>query len=114
MIISGTENYLRLLSVSSSFQIVFQTVHHNAYYEDPYAQEFGIKIDERLASVEARVLPAPWVSFLGFWLYDYDVFTTIIFDGLVIIALGSPCIFSLNTTILEKRRIACPGLASGI
>jgi eukaryotic translation initiation factor 2C len=37
-------------------------VHHNAYYKDPYAQEFGIKIDEQLASVEARVLPPPRVS----------------------------------------------------
>ncbi|XP_020084253.1 protein argonaute 1B-like isoform X3 [Ananas comosus] len=42
---------------------ILQTVHHNAYYEDPYAQEFGIKIDERLASVEARVLPAPWLKY---------------------------------------------------
>lgn len=41
--------------------LLLQTVHHNAYHADPYAQEFGIKIDERLASVEARVLPAPWV-----------------------------------------------------
>lgn len=39
-----------------------QTVHHNAYHEDPYAKEFGIKISERLAQVEARILPAPWVS----------------------------------------------------
>ena len=38
-----------------------QTVHHNAYADDPYAKEFGIKISEKLASVEARVLPAPWV-----------------------------------------------------
>jgi len=38
-------------------------VHHNAYFEDPYAQEFGIKIDERLASVEARVLPPPRLKY---------------------------------------------------
>jgi eukaryotic translation initiation factor 2C len=37
-------------------------VYHNAYSKDPYAQEFGITIDERLASVEARVLPPPRVS----------------------------------------------------
>ncbi|RWV88427.1 hypothetical protein BHE74_00056259 [Ensete ventricosum] len=41
------------------------TVQHNAYHEDPYAREFGIKISDRLASVEARVLPAPWVPFTG-------------------------------------------------
>lgn len=40
-----------------------QTVQHNAYDQDPYAKEFGIKISENLASVEARVLPAPWVEF---------------------------------------------------
>ncbi|KAK9707013.1 hypothetical protein RND81_07G167300 [Saponaria officinalis] len=42
---------------------IVQTVHHNAYHADPYAQEFGIKIDERLASVEARILPAPWLKY---------------------------------------------------
>ncbi|KAL6652215.1 hypothetical protein ACP70R_011140 [Stipagrostis hirtigluma subsp. patula] len=42
---------------------ILQTVHHNAYYEDPYAQEFGIKIDERLAAVEARVLPPPRLKY---------------------------------------------------
>lgn len=44
-------------------QDILQTVHHNAYHADPYAQEFGIKIDNRLASVEARVLPAPWLKY---------------------------------------------------
>ncbi|KAG2568057.1 hypothetical protein PVAP13_7NG287700 [Panicum virgatum] len=42
---------------------ILQTVHHNAYYEDPYAQEFGIRIDERLAAVEARVLPPPRLKY---------------------------------------------------
>ncbi|XP_052183641.1 protein argonaute 1 [Diospyros lotus] len=42
---------------------ILQTVHHNAYADDPYAKEFGIKISERLASVEARVLPAPWLKY---------------------------------------------------
>jgi len=42
---------------------ILQTVHHNAYFEDPYAQEFGIRIDERLASVEARVLPPPRLKY---------------------------------------------------
>lgn len=40
---------------------ILQTVQHNAYAEDPYAKEFGIKISDKLASVEARILPAPWV-----------------------------------------------------
>ncbi|CAK7327901.1 unnamed protein product [Dovyalis caffra] len=40
-----------------------QTVHHNAYHNDPYAKEFGIKISEKLASVEARILPPPWLKY---------------------------------------------------
>lgn len=42
--------------------LMMQTVQQNAYDQDPYAKEFGIKISENLASVEARVLPAPWVE----------------------------------------------------
>uniref|UniRef100_A0A1D1XWX4 Protein argonaute 1A n=1 Tax=Anthurium amnicola TaxID=1678845 RepID=A0A1D1XWX4_9ARAE len=42
---------------------ILQTVHHNAYQDDPYAKEFGIKISEKLASVEARILPAPWLKY---------------------------------------------------
>ncbi|XP_058105394.1 protein argonaute 10-like isoform X2 [Magnolia sinica] len=42
---------------------ILQTVQHNAYDEDPYAKEFGIKISEKLASVEARILPAPWLKY---------------------------------------------------
>ncbi|KAG6523468.1 hypothetical protein ZIOFF_013326 [Zingiber officinale] len=41
----------------------YLTVHHNAYHEDPFAREFGIKISEKLASVEARVLPPPWLKY---------------------------------------------------
>ncbi|KAB1201672.1 Protein argonaute 1B [Morella rubra] len=44
-------------------QDIMQTVHHNAYHDDPYAKEFGIKISENLASVEARILPAPWLKY---------------------------------------------------
>ncbi|XP_029122938.1 protein argonaute 10 [Elaeis guineensis] len=42
---------------------ILQTVQHNAYNQDLYAKEFGIKISEKLASVEARVLPAPWLKY---------------------------------------------------
>lgn len=41
---------------------VLKTVQHNAYDQDPYAKEFGMNISEKLASVEARILPAPWVK----------------------------------------------------
>jgi len=41
---------------------IIRMVKHNAYDRDDYAQEFGIKISDRLASVEARILPAPWVG----------------------------------------------------
>lgn len=54
---------------SNSFCVVIiQTVHHNAYHEDPYAKEFGIKISAKLAQVEARILPAPWV-----YLYEFSL-----------------------------------------
>lgn len=42
---------------------ILQTVQHNAYDQDPYAKEFGINISEKLASVEARILPAPWLKY---------------------------------------------------
>ncbi|KAJ0977823.1 hypothetical protein J5N97_013297 [Dioscorea zingiberensis] len=42
---------------------ILQTVHQNGYDEDPYAKEFGINISDKLASVEARVLPAPWLKY---------------------------------------------------
>ncbi|KAF7087370.1 hypothetical protein CFC21_090567 [Triticum aestivum] len=42
---------------------ITQMVKHNAYQEDPYAKEFGIKISDRLASVDARILPAPRLKY---------------------------------------------------
>ncbi|CAL5209616.1 unnamed protein product [Lathyrus oleraceus] len=42
---------------------ILQTVQHNAYDQDPYAKEFGINISEKPASVEARILPAPWLKY---------------------------------------------------
>nr|XP_009759518.1 PREDICTED: LOW QUALITY PROTEIN: protein argonaute 1-like [Nicotiana sylvestris] len=44
-------------------QDIMQTVRHTAYADDLYAKEFGIKISERLAQVEARILPAPWLKY---------------------------------------------------
>lgn len=43
--------------------LILDGARHNAYQNDPYAKEFGIKISEKLASVEARILPAPWVTY---------------------------------------------------
>ncbi|XP_020582423.1 protein argonaute PNH1-like isoform X2 [Phalaenopsis equestris] len=42
---------------------ILQTVHQNSYEQDPYAKEFGISISDKLATVEARVLPAPWLKY---------------------------------------------------
>ncbi|XP_024989726.1 protein argonaute 1-like [Cynara cardunculus var. scolymus] len=42
---------------------ILKTVTHNAYGQDPYAKEFGIKISQKLASVEARILPPPWLKY---------------------------------------------------
>lgn len=42
---------------------ILKTVSHNAYGQDPYAKEFGIKISQNLASVEARILPPPRLKY---------------------------------------------------
>ncbi|XP_020104416.1 protein argonaute 10-like isoform X2 [Ananas comosus] len=42
---------------------ILKTVQHNAYHRDPYAKEFGIKISEKLACIEARILPPPWLKY---------------------------------------------------
>lgn len=42
---------------------ILQTVHHNSYDQDPYAKEFELNISESMASVEARILPAPWLKY---------------------------------------------------
>ncbi|KAI4374454.1 hypothetical protein MLD38_012447 [Melastoma candidum] len=42
---------------------IIRTVRHNAYTQDPYAKEFDIKISDKLAQVEARILPAPWLKY---------------------------------------------------
>ncbi|KAF6157731.1 hypothetical protein GIB67_037304 [Kingdonia uniflora] len=38
---------------------IVKAVHHNDYDEDPYAKEFGLKISNKLATIEARILPIP-------------------------------------------------------
>lgn len=47
-----------------------QTVRHNSYNEDPYADEFGIKITEKFASVDARILPPPWVCIIYLYVIE--------------------------------------------
>ncbi|KAK4257346.1 hypothetical protein QN277_006944 [Acacia crassicarpa] len=42
---------------------ILQTVEQNDYENNPYAKEFGISIDDKLTSVEGRVLPAPWLKY---------------------------------------------------
>ncbi|GMH04485.1 hypothetical protein Nepgr_006324 [Nepenthes gracilis] len=42
---------------------ILQTIHQNRYNEDTYAEEFGVTIDDKLATVEARVLPSPWLKY---------------------------------------------------
>ncbi|GAU45969.1 hypothetical protein TSUD_194170, partial [Trifolium subterraneum] len=42
---------------------ILQTIHQNDYDCYPYAKEFGISVDNKLALVEARVLPAPWLKY---------------------------------------------------
>ncbi|XP_076896843.1 protein argonaute 1-like [Bidens hawaiensis] len=42
---------------------ILKTVRENAYDQDPYAKEFGIKISTEPASVEARILPPPLLKY---------------------------------------------------
>jgi len=45
-----------------------QILKKNNYTADDYAKEFGIKVNNQLALVDARVLPAPKVNaFFFFW-----------------------------------------------
>jgi eukaryotic translation initiation factor 2C len=56
-------DFIMLMQMPTFFFCVCpQMMNHNSYHEDPYAKEFGIKISERLASIEARILPAPRVG----------------------------------------------------
>ncbi|RLN07443.1 hypothetical protein C2845_PM11G20930 [Panicum miliaceum] len=58
--------YLPCLQVGNQQRpnyLPMEIVKHNAYEKDDYAQEFGIKISDRLASVEARILPAPRLKY---------------------------------------------------
>ncbi|GJP30391.1 hypothetical protein CLOM_g1030 [Closterium sp. NIES-68] len=40
-----------------------QTVRHNAYDRDPFANEFGIRVSPQMATVNARVLPTPTLKY---------------------------------------------------
>ncbi|KAJ4708350.1 Protein argonaute like [Melia azedarach] len=42
---------------------ILKTALQNGYDQDPYAKEFGIKVDNKLVAIEARVLPAPWLKY---------------------------------------------------
>ncbi|RYR75816.1 hypothetical protein Ahy_A01g000394 isoform D [Arachis hypogaea] len=42
---------------------ILQTIQENDYEYNPYAKEFGISVDSKLTSVDARVLPAPWLKY---------------------------------------------------
>ncbi|KAF8681815.1 hypothetical protein HU200_045255 [Digitaria exilis] len=42
---------------------ILEVVNRNNYIHDPYAKEFGIKVTNQLALVDARVLPAPRLKY---------------------------------------------------
>ncbi|KAF6149140.1 hypothetical protein GIB67_025996 [Kingdonia uniflora] len=50
---------------------IVKAVHHNDYDEDPYAKEFGLKINNKLAAIEARILPTPVIYNKGLLLEGY-------------------------------------------
>ncbi|KVI11295.1 hypothetical protein Ccrd_010296 [Cynara cardunculus var. scolymus] len=57
------ENDILQVSILIDQFLHHHTVQQNSYNQDPYAKEFGIRISEKLASIEARVLPAPWLKY---------------------------------------------------
>ena len=87
VILFGAISVSALIILCASCIFTVQTVHHNAYHEDPYAKEFGIKISEKLAQVEARILPAPWVFF--YWSFYWFLNFCIVFYDLTIDILSS-------------------------
>ncbi|KAL2340457.1 hypothetical protein Fmac_008397 [Flemingia macrophylla] len=59
-------SHLPCLQVGSQGKVNYlpmETIQQNNYENNPYAKEFGISIDNKLASVEARVLPPPWLKY---------------------------------------------------
>ena len=54
-----------------------QTVQHNGFDQDPYTKEFGINIDSKLASIEARVLPAPWVMLKSLLILVFSLYSNV-------------------------------------
>jgi hypothetical protein len=88
-----------------------QTVYHNAYHNDPYAKEFGIRISEKLASVEARILPPPWVNSLCFLSlspkYTLHILVAIVYW------LMPVCLCSSSIMIQAGRKIVFLKLGSG-
>lgn len=88
---------------------MMQTVQQNAYDQDPYAKEFGIKISENLASVEARVLPAPWVEWSFSNCLSFPKTFLILFLDLHFMLV---CSWSIMR--LERKRIVCLRLDNGI
>lgn len=89
--------------------LAMQTVQHNAYDQDPYAKEFGIRISEKLASVEARVLPAPWVRCC---ICKLAIMSPKCLIFILELVLDITC--SWNITKRGKKKIACRKLANGI
>lgn len=93
------------------FRLSLQTVHQNDYEQDPYAKEFGITIDNKLASVEARVLPAPWVMFKATLLL-HVTFRLVLPTKLFIVSIFF--FDSLSIMIVERKKNSCLKLDSGI
>ncbi|KAG5039315.1 hypothetical protein JHK85_011791 [Glycine max] len=60
--IVGGQRYTKGLN-EKQITSLLKTIHETDYEYNPYAKEFGISIDSKLASVEARVLPAPWLKY---------------------------------------------------
>lgn len=68
--------FVHLATIHFAHFMLLQTVTHNAYSQDPYVKEFRIKFSQKLASVEARMLPPPWVNRYHFYLLTFKYTTS--------------------------------------
>jgi len=96
-----------LFNKNPTFSVFSQVVNRNNYGNDHCAKEFGIKVTNELALVDARVLPAPTVSLFFSWM----IFYTLMFQLSVLMIIYIH--FSLSTMTLGEKRCVVLPLVSG-
>jgi hypothetical protein len=96
-----------LFNRNPTFSVFSQVVNRNNYGNDHCAKEFGIKVTNELALVDARVLPAPTVSLFFSWM----IFYTLMFQLSILMIIYIH--FSLSTMTLGEKSCVVLPLVSG-